>query len=237
MSEILFTEVVSSISLDYCSTCKKSNKEVSFYRRGGKARSDCIGCFNHKQRTKVANGRTQEEVDLANPCRVKNISRLELGVLVRDCKICKSTKSESEFMLSDRIYGTCKECILKTNSEKYKNSTEKKLKARERSRDWVDKNKVHVKEKKYYDRLFKTYGLTKTSYDDLLKVQNGGCYICKVTSENSLHGVLVVDHCHKSNKVRGLLCTNCNSALGLLKDSTEILSSAIRYLEKEKSNE
>ena len=43
---------------------------------------------------------------------------------------------------------------------------------------------------------------------------------------------LNVDHCHITNKVRGLLCHDCNRALGLLKDNTSILSSAINYLQE-----
>lgn len=43
---------------------------------------------------------------------------------------------------------------------------------------------------------------------------------------------LVVDHCHDTGKIRGLLCHNCNRALGLLKDSVHTLESAIDYLEK-----
>ena len=45
-------------------------------------------------------------------------------------------------------------------------------------------------------------------------------------------GVLVVDHDHKTGKVRGLLCHNCNRALGLLKDSTEYLENCISYLKR-----
>ena len=42
---------------------------------------------------------------------------------------------------------------------------------------------------------------------------------------------LVVDHCHATGKVRGLLCHNCNRALGLLKDKISVLKNAIQYLE------
>jgi hypothetical protein len=59
--------------------------------------------------------------------------------------------------------------------------------------------------------------------------QNGKCKICAVTSEN-----LYIDHDHKSMEVRGLLCRDCNSALGLFRDNTEILENAIEYLKSNK---
>ena len=81
--------------------------------------------------------------------------------------------------------------------------------------------------------LLLRYGINQDQYDGLLIAQNGRCAICKLppknngrTSSANLH----VDHCHKTGKIRGLLCTNCNTAIGLLKDSKETLCSAIKYL-------
>ena len=59
--------------------------------------------------------------------------------------------------------------------------------------------------------------------------QNYCCAICK-THSDLLPRNLAVDHCHTTGKVRGLLCTNCNIGLGMLKDSSEILNLAIKYL-------
>ena len=83
--------------------------------------------------------------------------------------------------------------------------------------------------------LKRTYGITRQDYEDMLKAQENCCKICG--SEGFLmkehHRMkLVVDHCHDSGKVRGLLCHNCNRALGLMKDSVHTLESAIDYLEK-----
>lgn len=57
--------------------------------------------------------------------------------------------------------------------------------------------------------------------------QSGKCLIC-----NEIPKRLVVDHCHTSGKVRGLLCDHCNTGLGRFKDSPELLMAAIRYLKK-----
>lgn len=56
--------------------------------------------------------------------------------------------------------------------------------------------------------------------------QRGGCAICREKKR------LCVDHCHVSKKVRGLLCRECNIALGLLNDSVARLKRAVKYLIK-----
>ena len=72
-------------------------------------------------------------------------------------------------------------------------------------------------------------------YYKILESQNGVCAICKKQSnKRSNNGktikALAVDHCHKTGKVRGLLCDKCNTSLGHFCDSIEILQSAINYL-------
>ena len=82
--------------------------------------------------------------------------------------------------------------------------------------------------------LLRNYGISIEKYLDMAENQNYKCAICYNDNfpMKSCHtGVLVVDHDHKTGKVRGLLCHNCNRALGLLKDSTEYLENCITYLE------
>lgn len=74
------------------------------------------------------------------------------------------------------------------------------------------------------------YGITPEYYADLLDIQAGGCAICGALEEDQRDGVLGVDHCHETGAVRGLLCENCNRAIGLLQDDPELLRMAIRYL-------
>ena len=75
--------------------------------------------------------------------------------------------------------------------------------------------------------VLRPYGLTVQDYDTMYENQKGLCLICEKPFE-----VLCVDHCHTTNKVRGLLCTSCNIGLGHLKDDTRILQQAIKYLER-----
>ncbi len=69
-----------------------------------------------------------------------------------------------------------------------------------------------------------------------LEEQNNACAICEeplpnlLVYENRRRGY-AIDHNHDSGEFRGVLCTNCNSLLGMAKDSKSILEAAIDYLE------
>ena len=72
------------------------------------------------------------------------------------------------------------------------------------------------------------YGLSKQDYDTLIASHGGKCAICK--KDAKLH----IDHDHKTNKVRGLLCAKCNKAIGLLDDDPIITAMAVKYLQENK---
>lgn len=74
------------------------------------------------------------------------------------------------------------------------------------------------------------YGLTIKEYDEMVLAQNNKCAICQGSSVKRFS----IDHCHKTGKIRGLLCFACNSAIGKLKENKELFINAINYLEKYK---
>lgn len=83
--------------------------------------------------------------------------------------------------------------------------------------------------------LKKRFGISLEDYELMLESQNNVCAICKQPEVSIDHRTkkvrtLAVDHCHITNKIRGLLCTNCNTALGLFKDDASVLTQAIAYL-------
>ena len=81
-------------------------------------------------------------------------------------------------------------------------------------------------------RLKSTYGISTEEYDRMLLNQKGTCNIC---SRECISGRrLAVDHCHKSGKVRALLCTKCNTALGAVNDDEDLLYNMISYLREHK---
>ena len=83
--------------------------------------------------------------------------------------------------------------------------------------------------------LKKRFGITLIEYNQILAQQNNCCAICKLTTDfidyrTGKQVALAVDHCHKTDKIRGILCSQCNRALGLFKDSIYNLKNAITYL-------
>lgn len=82
------------------------------------------------------------------------------------------------------------------------------------------------------------YNITLEDYNQLKESQHHRCKICR-THEKDLpkqHPRLVVDHCHKTQEVRGLLCNACNSALGFLREDLESIGKMMEYLSQENNN-
>lgn len=77
-------------------------------------------------------------------------------------------------------------------------------------------------------------GVTEAQYNDMLASQGGGCAICGAEPETKRNPmkVLAVDHCHATGRIRGLLCSTCNKALGLMLDSRDLLEGAIAYIQE-----
>jgi hypothetical protein len=104
---------------------------------------------------------------------------------------------------------------------------------------WRDRNKDKIRA--YYTERNRElhfrnrYGIGAADYEVLLTSQSGVCAICYRPETVAIKGKIVslaVDHCHLTNRVRGLLCKKCNNALGLLEDSPDRLRAAAAYLEK-----
>ena len=79
--------------------------------------------------------------------------------------------------------------------------------------------------------LVKKFGITLEDYNKMFKEQKGCCAIC-CRHQTEFDKRLAVDHCHSTGKVRGLLCQQCNQALGMFYDNITTLKNAISYLEE-----
>lgn len=134
------------------------------------------------------------------------------GLRVKRCPKCGIFKDETMWNFKDKEHKAlstyCKDC----------DRVRKTLSARERFKDREKRKRESHRQKLWQ------YGLTQQQYDQLLLESNHSCSICQDTKN------LVIDHCHKTNKVRGILCWSCNVALGHFKDSKERLSNALTYL-------
>lgn len=80
-------------------------------------------------------------------------------------------------------------------------------------------------------RIKREFGLTKAQYEQMLQAQGNGCAICGRAPEGSYPGMLHVDHCHETGRVRGLLCQVCNLTLGKFRDDPALFRRIADYLE------
>ena len=93
--------------------------------------------------------------------------------------------------------------------------------------------KKNSKDSKYLNRLYQKktkYNLSESEYKSLFVQQDNKCAICGNEFNAQLKGF--VDHNHATGAVRGLLCTKCNTLLGMANDNIEILNNAIEYIKR-----
>ena len=135
----------------------------------------------------------------------------------RECKVCKETLPIVNFPFDHPNHDTgaeghrrhhCQKCI---SASRAPPTPEQQTKRREK---W----------------LRDTYNISLKEYDDMFKSQGGKCKTCRVDISGKSHANL--DHCHLTKKVRGILCPNCNKALGMVGDSIVKLQALIEYLQE-----
>lgn len=127
-----------------------------------------------------------------------------------------------------KVCGVCN-IQLEKSRRKYCSDTctKKAFIARDPKRHLIQQRKSHIKIK---------YNLTWESYTELYNSQKGKCKICetpvKLMGSNAEHSeVARIDHSHRTGKIRGILCNECNKGLGSFKDNIKSLKNAISYLE------
>lgn len=147
-------------------------------------------------------------------CLKKPVVGLKQMKQEKRCPRCKKTWPTQDFYPTsyskDGYSSWCKECM----KEKVQTHPQK-----------------HVYERR---AALRRYGISIDAYDELMQKQNGVCASCgerEVHSRKNKIMSLSVDHCHVTGKVRGLLCNNCNVALGHLKDDPERIKALLKYLE------
>jgi len=173
-----------------------------------------------------------------------------VDLLTKTCPKCKLEKNLSEFhkdktTLSGLHY-RCKDCKNSYTKRNYQSKKESDPQFAERCRlysiNYYHKTK-HLKKWKTRIRAIQAnigrkcrYGITVEHFNQLLKMQNGLCAICgqPSTARDKFGKIrsLGVDHDHKTGKLRGLLCSNCNTGLGQFREKIKFLEKAIEYLKK-----
>lgn len=135
------------------------------------------------------------------------------GKKYKRCKLCSNYKKKEQFYVA----------YIKNNRNTY--ATICKSCDKKRTVNWL---KNHRELQYIYNAKMK-YNLNKEDYLNLKKKQSNKCAVC---FKRKYGNRLDIDHCHKTKKVRGLLCNNCNRGIGHLMENISILKNAIRYIKK-----
>ncbi len=140
--------------------------------------------------------------------------------------------------------GLCHKCYqqkyvaqhYQANAEKYKAARARhylknKAKCHAQSKDWYLKNKKEFLVRMWENTLKRNFDLTPAEYFNLLRKQKSRCPICR-RHQKRVKIRFCVDHCHETKKVRGLLCSPCNRAIGQLGDTVQGVQRALTYLQR-----
>lgn len=136
---------------------------------------------------------------------------------MKACSKCKVEKPISAFYKADWCAGgvrpDCKECNKGSRANRHQHA---------KTHNPLQRRSVVLKNK---------YGITQADFEKMFADQEGKCKLCG-TPDPGPKGVFAVDHCHKTSKIRGLLCYLCNIGLGSFRDRPDLLIAAASYLEK-----
>lgn len=174
---------------------------------------------------------------------------------MKKCKTCNVEKPLSEFYSKkeskDKLSYDCKTCrlseikkyrekhpdrIKKSNKAAYLKNRKQRIAAQKEysannkesisayRKRWREINADHTRS---YD-LKKKYGLTVDDLERMIMSQGNKCDICAKQFSEKVK--MNIDHCHTTGKVRSLLCSRCNTAIGLVFENVEIMNSMINYI-------
>jgi hypothetical protein len=150
---------------------------------------------------------------------------------MKTCNDCGEEKPFDQFnkrkASKDGLQGHCKDCGRKQQKAWREANPE-------RAREIVRKSHTPERRQRYnqtrnatqrWDHIRRRYGISQEEYLARFDAQGGRCPICSTATDE-----LQVDHCHATGVVRGLLCSSCNRAIGLLGDDLAALERAVAYL-------
>lgn len=155
----------------------------------------------------------------------------------KSCSTCLKSKPIVDFYLQSVRGGKplprpeCKTCQQKTNTADRRNryQTEPEFRARSLATSAAFWSRNHeYRRKTFATRLKVTLGIDLETLGWMLHSQNFSCAICQTALK--FDKFTHIDHDHETNRVRGILCHHCNTAVGLFRDSPELMRRAMEYL-------
>lgn len=172
------------------------------------------------------------------------------GVLRSQCNLCRTGKNREKRLLNPdecrqrerEKYRANKEAICGYNRKNYQENVEER---RAKSRESYKKNgaakraranaayhglSVEQKAARRAAARVAQRGLSLAQFQEMLQAQEHRCAICETVFLSAKEAL--IDHCHVTSVVRGLLCRKCNTGIGMLRDSKNLLTRAVAYLTK-----
>ena len=206
---------MSKYSSEYAAAWYKKNREkvIENVRKNRLANPEKI-----KARNKSWYARNREK-SLAQSKAYREKHQERLNAYDRDYY----RRNKVELLKKNKIYNEKnREKRLEYSRKRYRENPER---SKAQAAAWRKRNRGKVC---WYSRKNR-YGITKEEFDRLLSKQKGVCGICLEDASDTRYG-LGVDHCHRTKKVRGLLCHRCNMAIGSLGDDPERIKRAAAYV-------
>jgi hypothetical protein len=148
-------------------------------------------------------------------------------------------KNRDNLNEKNREYRKNNKEIVRESNRKWSANNRDKVNEKQRRYAERNKEKLKLKQHQFYLKnkdkvkefsLLRKYNISLEQYKKMLKDQHNKCLLCQTKDEDTTSKFLVVDHCHKTGKVRGLLCNPCNTGIGLFKENIEVLEKTIKYL-------
>ena len=142
--------------------------------------------------------------------------------LQHECPKCGAQKEKVKDSSAKKGWRMrCVACRYADNKRRYYATTE------ERRKKYLENYDPEAQRRK---ALWQKFRITPEDWDALYEKQGGVCWICGDSGEDHRWGRLMVDHCHETGAVRGLLCSCCNTGIGLFQDNPIRLQKAVEYL-------
>lgn len=127
----------------------------------------------------------------------------------------------------------CLECYAKSGHQRRMRDPSFRAANKARAKKWYADNPEKARLLDANKHLKRSFGITLNDYEILLAGQNGVCALCKnpesVKSKRKVQR-LAVDHCHKTQRIRGLLCFKCNTSIAILEKDSQLLDLIKVYL-------
>ena len=198
-----------------CSKCGESKDLALFYRQASRSDGYASWCKSCSDENRAKNRKSMKRRRIATPA-------------TKVCSKCKVEKRASDFTplkgSGDGLYSYCKACKAEM-VRAYVQRNPEEVRRRARERKATPSGRLRVRK----SNLKQSFGISKSEFDRKWRDQGKTCAICGARRRRG-EPVFALDHDHATGMIRGILCHNCNRALGLANDDIRLLERAIKYL-------